>query len=403
MRRCFMKNDVVVVGAGIVGLATAAAIQELKPQAKVLVLEKSDAVGTAQTGHNSGVIHAGLYYSPGSLKAEYCRRGQEATKQFCNTHNIPYKEVGKLVVATNHVEEERLTSLRSRSIENGIKIEDVDRDQLAEIEPRIVGNAAILSPTSGIVDYREIARVLANQIKKRGGTVILRSQVRSISERVGSVTVDSDSGTHHAKFLIGCAGLQADRLARMGGLDTTFRIVPFRGEYYQLPQKKSDLTKHLIYPVPDPDLPFLGVHLSPTIDGRVTVGPNAVLGLSRERYPKGSVSIPDLFSVATYPGMWKFAPGYLKIGLAEIRDSFFINGYLKQVQKYCPSITRENLLPYPAGIRAQAISRDGKAIEDFLFERTARQLHVCNAPSPAATSAFPIGEHIANEILSDTF
>lgn len=398
-----MKNDVVVVGAGIVGLATAAAIQELKPQAKVLVLEKSDSVGTAQTGHNSGVIHAGLYYAPGSLKAEYCRRGQAATKQFCDMHDIPYKDVGKLVVATNSIEEARLKSLRSRSIKNGITIEDIDRDQLSEIEPNIVGSAAVYSPSSGIVDYQELSRVLAHQIKERGGTVILRSQVRAISERTDGVTIDSDSGVHYAKFLIGCAGLQADRLARMGGLDTHFKIVPFRGEYYQLPQNRSDLTKHLIYPVPDPDLPFLGVHLSPTIDGRMTVGPNAVLGLSRERYPKGSVSLPDLFSLATYPGMWKFAPGYLKIGLAEMRDSFFVNGYLKQVQKYCPSITREDLLPYPAGIRAQAISREGKAIEDFLFERTTRQLHVCNAPSPAATSAFPIGEHIAHEILSGSF
>ena len=204
-------------------------------------------------------------------------------------------------------------------------------------------------------------------------------------------------------FLSGALGYKPTVLLVWEALTPTLKLCRSEVEYYQLPQNRSDLTKHLIYPVPDPDLPFLGVHLSPTIDGRMTVGPNAVLGLSRERYPKGSVSLPDLFSLATYPGMWKFAPGYLKIGLAEMRDSFFVNGYLKQVQKYCPSITREDLLPYPAGIRAQAISREGKAIEDFLFERTTRQLHVCNAPSPAATSAFPIGEHIAHEILSGSF
>lgn len=392
-------NDVVVVGAGIVGLATARALQQRSPGLKVTVLDKADDVATAQTGHNSGVIHAGLYYQPGSLKATLCRAGETATKEFCDRHKIPYQSIGKLVVATNPIEVERLDALEARSQENGIEISRIDGPTLREMEPNVTGSAGLFSPATGIVDFREVARALAKEVVEAGGSVVLRSEVRSITEHSTGVEITSDTGVHRARALVACAGLQADRVAKMGKLKTDFRIVPFRGEYYQLPASKSGIVNHLIYPVPDPDLPFLGVHLSPTIDGRVTVGPNAVLGMAREGYPKGSVNLRDLWSTISFPGMWKFAPGYIKPGLAEMRDSIFVSGYLKQVQKYCPSVTKDDLLPYPAGIRAQAVGRDGESIEDFLFERSPRQLHVANAPSPAATSALPIGEMIAQEIL----
>ncbi len=393
-------DDVVVVGGGIVGLATARALLEQRPGLKVVVLEKADDIATGQTGHNSGVIHAGLYYAPGSLKARLCRAGERATKAFCDEHGIRYATIGKLVVATDVPEVERMHALEHRAASNGISLERVPGSQLREWEPEVVGLEALFSPATGVVDFRQVARAMAADIESAGGRVVTRATVRSITEGGSdrAVHVESDCGDINARTLVACAGLQADRVARMGGLDVDFRIVPFRGEYYQLPAAKSGIVQRLIYPVPDPDLPFLGVHLSPTIDGRVTVGPNAVLGFSREGYPRGAFKTRDVLSYLTFPGMWRFAPGYVGTGLTEMRNSYFKSGYLELVHKYCPAVELEDLLPYPAGIRAQAISRDGKSVEDFLLRRTERQLHVCNAPSPAATSAIPIGEMIAAEV-----
>ena len=390
-----------MVGAGIVGLATARALLLRRPGSRVLVLEKADDVATAQTGHNSGVIHAGIYYAPGSLKARLCRAGERATKDFCNVNGIRYETVGKLVVATDDVELERMARLEDRAAVNGLELERLDAVRLRELEPHVRGVGALLSPATGTVDFREVARALAGEIVARGGRVITRSQVRGITELSGEVAVDSDGGDFHAQRLVACGGLQADRLAAMGGLEVDFRIVPFRGEYFQLPASRAGLVERLIYPVPDPELPFLGVHLSPTIDGRITVGPNAVLGLAREGYPKGSVRLRDVTAFATFPGFWRFARANIRTGVAEMRDSAFRSGYLRAVRKYCPELTLDDLRPYPAGIRAQAVTRDGTSVEDFMFRETKRQLHVCNAPSPAATSAIPIGEMIATKVLGD--
>ena len=390
-----------MVGAGIVGLATARALLLRRPGSRVLVLEKADDVATAQTGHNSGVIHAGIYYAPGSLKARLCRAGERATKDFCNLNGIRYKTIGKLVVATDDVELERMARLEDRAAVNGLELERLDAVRLRELEPHVRGVGALLSPATGTVDFREVARALAGEIVARGGRVITRSPVRGITELSGEVAVDSDSGDFQAQRLVACGGLQADRLAAMGGLEVDFRIVPFRGEYFQLPASRAGLVERLIYPVPDPELPFLGVHLSPTIDGRITVGPNAVLGLAREGYPKGSVRLRDVTAFATFPGFWRFARANIRTGVAEMRDSAFRSGYLRAVRKYCPELTLDDLRPYPAGIRAQAVTRDGTSVEDFMFRETKRQLHVCNAPSPAATSAIPIGEMIATKVLGD--
>lgn len=398
-------EDYIIVGAGIVGLATARALLLKRPGSSVVVLDKADDIATAQTGHNSGVIHAGIYYAPGSLKARLCRAGERATKDFCDANSIRYKTVGKLVVATGDVELERMSRLGDRAAQNGHKLERVDIGRLRELEPHVRGAGALLSSATGIVDFREVARAMATEIVALGGRVVTRSQVRGITERPGSkggeVAVESDGGDFHARRLIACSGLQADRIAAMGGLDVDFRIVPFRGEYFQLPTSRAGLVERLIYPIPDPGLPFLGVHLSPTIDGRITVGPNAVLGLAREGYPKGSVRLRDLAAFAAFPGFWRFARANVRTGFGEMRDSAFRSGYLRAVRKYCPELTLDDLRPYPAGIRAQAITRDGTAVEDFLFRETERQLHVCNAPSPAATSAIPIGEMIATRVLGD--
>jgi L-2-hydroxyglutarate oxidase len=396
-------EDLVVIGAGIVGLATAREVLRRRPGAAVLVLEKADDIASAQTGHNSGVIHAGLYYAPGSLKARLCRAGQRATKEFCDEHAIPYKSIGKLVVATDAVEVDRMERLAVRGAANGIELERIDGGRLAEMEPNVRGQAALLSPATGVVDFREVARAMARDIEELGGRVITRSQARSIREVAGpsgEVVVGSDTGEYRTRKLVACAGLQADRVAAMGGLAVDFQVIPFRGEYYQLPHDRSDVVQRLIYPVPDPGLPFLGVHLSPTIDGRITVGPNAVLGFSRERHPRGSVTARDVAEYLTYPGMWRFAKSNIRTGVDEMRSSLFPQGYLKLVRKYCPGLRLEDLRPYPAGIRAQAIMRDGTSVEDFLLRSTERQLHVCNAPSPAATSAIPIAGLIADKFAT---
>lgn len=393
-------QHLIVIGAGIVGLATAHEALLRRPGSGVVVLEKADDVATAQTGHNSGVIHAGIYYAPGSLKARLCRAGARETRAFCDEHGIAHRTIGKLVVATDAAEVERMHGLATRAAANGIELEEVDAARLAELEPAVRGRAALLSPSTGVVDFRDIAREMARQVTELGGRVVTRSQVRTIDERPGAVVVIADTGEYRAERLVACAGLQADRVARLGGLDVDFRIVPFRGEYYQLPQDRSDVVDHLIYPVPDPSLPFLGVHLSPTIDGRVTVGPNAVLGLARERYPRGSLDPRDVASYAAFPGTWRFARRNVRAGVAELRASLDRRRYLELVRKYCPSISLDELLPYPAGIRAQALLRDGSAVDDFLFRSTRRQLHVCNAPSPAATSAIPIAR-LVNDRLTE--
>ncbi|WP_019482278.1 L-2-hydroxyglutarate oxidase [Arthrobacter sp. TB 23] len=396
-------EDLIVIGGGIVGLATAREALRRHPDLKVLVLEKADEVATAQTGHNSGVIHAGLYYTPGSLKARLCRAGERETKNLCDEYGIRYDTVGKLVIATDEVEIERMEQLAERGARNGIELQKIDRDELAEMEPNVRGRKALLSPATGIVDYREVARAMATDIVALGGRVITRSTVHSIDERsgaTGEVVVGSDTGEYRARRMVACAGLQADRIASIGGIDVDFQIIPFRGEYYQLPHSRQGLVERLIYPVPDPDLPFLGVHLSPTIDGRITVGPNAVLGFSREGYPRGSVSPRDVARFMAFPGMWRFAKDNLRTGLQEMRSSYFPSSYLKLVRKYCPGLELGDLRPYPAGIRAQALMRDGTPVEDFLFRSTERQLHVCNAPSPAATSAIPIGSLIVDKVLN---
>lgn len=393
-----MTYDFCIIGGGIVGLATAGALVQERPGAGVLVLEKETALGQHQTGHNSGVIHAGIYYAPGSLKAELCRCGAQRTKEFCGEHGIPFEVCGKLLVATNTLEHERMEALVECARQNRIKVERLDGAELQRREPQIVGVGALFVKETGIVDYRRVCETMGAVVRQGGGEIQTGVQVTGIRETGSEVTVTSAGGEWKARHLIACAGLQSDRVARLAGLKIDHQIVPFRGEYYRLPAAKSGIVRHLIYPIPDPQLPFLGVHLTPMLDGTLTVGPNAVLGFAREGYPKFSFNPKDVATFAAFPGFWKVMWRNRRHGVTEMRNSIFKPGYLEECRKYCPNLDLADLLPYEAGIRAQAVMRDGTLVHDFLFVESPRMLHVCNAPSPAATSAIPIGEMIAARV-----
>lgn len=396
-----MDYEYAIVGGGIVGLATAAELKRRDPAARIVLVEKEADYGLHQTGHNSGVIHAGIYYAPGSLKARLCRAGAEATKAFCRETNIPFETCGKLLVATNALELERMQGLKVRAAQNEIAIEDISAARLREIEPNIAGVGAILVPATGIVDYRRICLALAERLGASGVKLVTGTAVTAIDEDGSGVTVRTAGGERfRAAKLVACAGLQADRIARLAGLAPTFQIVPFRGEYYTLPPEKSGIVRHLIYPIPDPDLPFLGIHLTRMIDGRVTLGPNAVLGFHREGYTKGSVRLADVAAMATSGGFWRMARKNLKSGITEFRNSMSRRRYLEECRKYCPQLTLADLGTPGAGIRAQAVMNDGALVHDFLFLDSPRQLHVCNAPSPAATSAMPIAAMIVDRLAA---
>ena len=393
-----MAYDYLIVGGGIVGISTALQLLQRYPNKRILVLEKESHFAKHQTGHNSGVIHAGVYYQPGSLKADFCRRGNQATIKFCLEHDIHYEQCGKLLVATNQNEYKLMERLFERAAENRIEAEWLDREQLKKREPNISGLAAFFVPQTGIVNYRKITDKMADLFKARGGEVQLECEVLGLEEKSDGLRVRTYQAEFSTRYLIACSGLMADRLVKMLGIQPDFQIIPFRGEYFQLPPEKSNIINHLIYPIPDPEMPFLGVHLTRMIDGTITVGPNAVLGFKREGYQKTDVSFRDIKEMAAFSGFWKVMQQNFKSGLSEFKNSIFKGGYLELVRKYCPQISINDLTPYPAGVRAQAVAKDGTLIHDFLFVNTQRTFHVCNAPSPAATSAIPIGEHIVDRV-----
>jgi L-2-hydroxyglutarate oxidase len=384
-----------VIGAGIVGLSTAHHLLQAEPDASVVVLEGGQSVAAHQTGHNSGVIHSGIYYKPGSLKATFCKAGERATKEFCGRHGIAFDECGKLIVATSDTELPRMAALEERAAVNGITCRRVNRDELTELEPNVTGLGALHLPRTGIVDYRLVSEKLVDLIIGAGGEVRTNQRVVAIAETSAGVSISTESDNVSCDRLVVCGGLQSDRLAEMAGVPIDVQIIPFRGEYFQLPSARSGFVRRLIYPVPDPELPFLGVHLSPTIDGDITVGPSAFLGLAREGYPKFSVDPRDVARMLAFPGLWHVARANVRLGLKEIRNSLSKRSYLRECRKYAPGLTRRDLLPREAGIRAQAVRRDGTLVHDFVVERTDRMIHVLNSPSPAATAALPIGRHLA--------
>jgi L-2-hydroxyglutarate oxidase len=391
--------DFCVVGGGIVGVSAALHLLRRRPGASLLLLDKESGVARHQTGHNSGVIHSGIYYQPGSLKARLCREGGARLRELCAAHAIPIVDCGKLIVATNDIEVTRLQALIDRAARNDVPAEAVDAAEIERLEPNIRGRAAALVPSASIVDYTRVTEALADEVRALGGLVAFDSEVSAITERSGDVEIQAGGVSRRTRKLVVCGGLQADRLARIAGLPVDFRVVPFRGEYFRLAARLAGIVRHLIYPVPDPSLPFLGVHLTPTVDGGVTLGPNAVLGFAREGYRKGSFSWRDTADTAAFPGMWRFAVRYAGVGLAELRNSWSKSRYLDQCRKYCPGLTVADMLPEPAGIRAQVLTKAGGLVDDFRYSRTERMLHMINAPSPAATAALPIGEHIATLCL----
>jgi L-2-hydroxyglutarate oxidase len=395
--------DHVVIGGGIVGLATAYELTQQYPQSTVTVLEKEDTVAAHQTGHNSGVIHAGVYYKPGSLKAELCRAGARSMVEFCEAHDIPVRTCGKLIVATEAAEVPRLRALFERATANGLPVTMVTPEQAREHEPYVASVAGIHVASTGIVDYGQVSRTLADLIAKAGGTVQLGAKVTGLrpahaGRPDGPVTVLTNQGELTAQNLVNCAGLHSDRVARMAGVVPPARIVPFRGEYFELRADRRDLVNGLIYPVPDPQFPFLGVHLTRMIDGSVHAGPNAVLALAREGYSWGRIRPRDLAEVAVYPGLWRLARKNLRYGITEVRRSLSRRLFAESLARLVPALTSDDIVPAGAGVRAQAIAPDGSLVDDFLIVRRPRQVHVLNAPSPAATSSLEIAKHIVAQL-----
>jgi L-2-hydroxyglutarate oxidase len=390
--------DLAVVGGGIVGLATAWRFGLRYPGARAVVLEKEDGVVRHQTGHNSGVIHSGIYYKPGSAKAACCRRGKRMLEEFCREHGLLFETCGKVVVALDESERPRLERIHERAVANGVQCEAIGPERLRELEPHAAGVAALHVPETGIVDYVAVGEKLAALVRAQGGEVITRATVTGLRMEGDRVRVLSTAGGVDARCAVNCAGLHSDRVLAKSGLPRPARIVPFRGEYYELAPEARGFVRNLIYPVPDPSFPFLGVHFTRTIGGGVECGPNAVLALAREGYTWGDVSLRDVFDVFTYPGFWRLAARHFRTGSAEIVRSWSKAAFTRALQRLLPAIEERHLTPAPAGVRAQALLPDGALVDDFLIRVADRVVHVLNAPSPAATASLAIGEEIVDRV-----
>jgi (S)-2-hydroxyglutarate dehydrogenase len=394
------RFDVVVVGGGILGLATAHRLLEVRPGIRLAVVEKEAELATHQSGHNSGVLHAGLYYAPGSLKARLCREGKAEIEQFAERHAIPFERCGKLVVAIDEGELPRLSSLRERAEANGVPgLEAVRPERIRELEPHAAGIAGLWSPETGIIDFQRVALALGDTIRGAGGEIRTSMPVTGIKERPGEVVVRTPGGELVAGHVVACAGLHADRLARLTGSEADPRIVPFRGDYYTLDESARGLVRGLIYPVPDPRFPFLGVHFTKRIDGSVWAGPNAVLAFAREGYRRRDIRPLELASTLLYPGFLRLAGRYLRTGLAEMWRDWWKPAFVRELQRYVPEIRADQLRFGPSGVRAQALARDGTLVDDFALGGSGRVLHVRNAPSPAATSSLSIGRVLAERVV----
>jgi L-2-hydroxyglutarate oxidase LhgO len=393
-----MVYDIAVVGGGIVGLATSRELLRRYPRLKLANVEKETAYNKHQTGHNSGVIHSGIYYKPGSLKAKLCVEGRALATAYCDEKNIPYKMVGKLIVATDESELGRLDELYARGKANGIDgLELLDAAQIEEREPYCRGVRAIFSPVTGIVDWAVVAGHYAEDVREAGADMYLGHEVKSIERRNGVTKLATNKGAIQAKNVIACGGLYADKLARMTQGAQDPKIVPFRGDYLILKPGKEHLVAGNIYPVPDPEFPFLGVHFTPRMDGSIWLGPNAVLAFAREGYDFWTINPPELWDALTYPGFFKLATKYWHVGAGEMYRDLVQSAYVKALQRYIPSLTADDCLPGPSGVRAQAMRADGSMVDDFVFEGSDGVVHVRNAPSPAATSSLAIGNYIADD------
>ncbi|MBR58168.1 MAG: L-2-hydroxyglutarate oxidase [Myxococcales bacterium] len=394
------QADVIIIGAGIVGLATAHGLLRERPDLKLCLLEKEEGAAQHQTGHNSGVIHSGIYYRPGSYKARLCRQGKAALERFLDEQGIQYKRRGKVIVAVDPSERLRLEALYQRGIENGVDCTLVGAEQLREIEPHTAGQWAIWVPETGVVDFGVVAARMVDCIVERGGRVVTNARVQRVVEDRDHAVIASTQGEFRARLVINCAGLYSDRLRLEGGRRSSVRILPFRGEYYSLVESRRDLCRSLIYPVPDPALPFLGVHLSRGIDEAVHCGPNAVLAWDREGYRRRNLRLADAWDTLRFGGFWRMAGRYMRVGTQEWWRSWNKNAFVRSLQRLVPDVSGADLERSPAGVRAQAVRPDGHLVDDFLIEEEPFFIHVRNAPSPAATASLAIGQVVGEQALA---
>ena len=391
------RYDVIVIGGGIVGLAVALEVTKRFPRLRLLLLEKESSVGRHQSGHNSGVIHSGVYYKPGSLKAKLCVEGARAMLEFCREHGVPYQVCGKVIVATDETEFPRLEELRRRGEANGLTgLRFLIPEELREVEPHAAGLRALAVPCTGITDYLRVCEKYAEIIPAQGGTILTSTPVSGLRPYLREVVVETDHGAFTTTFLVNCAGLFSDRISRMAGEERDVMIVPFRGEYYDLIPQRSSLVRGLIYPVPDPQFPFLGVHFTRRVNGTVDAGPNAVLAFRREGYRRSDFNLRDLVSSMAFPGFWRMAAKHWRSGLDEFRRSFSKPAFVRSLQRLVPELREQDLVPGGSGVRAQAIKRDGTLVDDFQFVSSGKMLHVLNVPSPAATASLLIGRMIVD-------
>ncbi|WP_298314742.1 L-2-hydroxyglutarate oxidase [uncultured Aquimarina sp.] len=395
-----MKYDVTVVGAGIVGLSVAHNLLQEKPGLKIAILEKENSIASHQTGHNSGVIHSGIYYKPGSAKAINCKNGYDLLLEFCKKEGINHEICGKIIVATSHQEEGKLKDIYDRGVQNGLTgLKILNKEELLEKEPNVSGTKGIFVPQAGIVDYKKVAQKLFEKSKKNGAVYFFKHKVTGIKKGKDGYKIETEEREINTKFLVNCAGLYSDKIARMDGVGLDFKIIPFRGEYYLLKDEKAGLVKNLIYPVPDPSFPFLGVHFTRRINGKVDAGPNAVLAFKREGYTKRDINIKELLESISYSGFIKIALKYWKVGMYEMYRSFSKKAFVASLQKLIPEIKEDDLVVGESGVRAQLCGKDGSLVDDFLIKHTENAVHIINAPSPAATSSLNIGKEIAKKVL----
>ncbi|WP_298340713.1 L-2-hydroxyglutarate oxidase [uncultured Algibacter sp.] len=396
-----MKYDVAVIGAGIVGLSVAYNLLKENQNLSIVVIEKENDIASHQTGHNSGVIHSGIYYKPGSVKAINCKKGYDLLLEFCKREKIPHEICGKIIVATSKNEEKKLKAIYDRGVQNGLNnLILLDKEGLEKIEPNVSGTKGIYVPQAGIVDYKKVSRRLYQIGLEMGASYTFNNKVITLEKQTDGYNIKTENKIIKAKFLVNCAGLYSDKIAKMDGVGLDYKIIPFRGEYYLLKEDKTHLVKNLIYPVPDPSFPFLGVHFTRRINGKVDAGPNAVLAFKREGYTKRDINIKELLESLSYSGFIKIALKYWKVGMYEMYRSYSKKAFVTSLQKLIPKIKEEDLVIGESGVRAQLCGKDGSLVDDFLIEYTENGVHVINAPSPAATSSLNIGQEIVTRILS---
>lgn len=394
-----MKADVCIIGAGIVGLATAYRLTQKHPELRIAILEKEDSLAMHQTGHNSGVLHSGIYYKPGSQKAVNCRQGKQAMETFCREQGIEHEVCGKIIVALEDQELPRLQNIFQRGQENGVNCSMISREEMREIEPHVAGLRAIRVPEAGIVNYQQVCLKLGDLVlEKEGNKVLTGHQVIGLIEKSDGLVIETNRGEIECLHAVNCGGLHSDRITQLSGRKPPAKIVPFKGEYFELKESAKHLCKHLIYPVPDPKFPFLGVHFTRMIDGSVECGPNAVLAWGREAYKKFDLNLIDLLESILYPGFQKMAMKHWKMGWGEMWRSYNKNAFVRALQRLVPEIESNHLRFAPAGIRAQAVTPEGALVDDFLIEENSRIVNVCNAPSPAATASLNIGKTIVSKL-----